>query len=87
VLRYPAWSGSFPRPISGSRFIQDHPDLIVVFVSKHGNAFINFGDKYPNQTFTGWIPARGMTKGFSWLNCMARGVKWHWYAVMILDTL
>jgi hypothetical protein len=28
-----------------------------VFVSKHGNAFINFGDKYPNQTFTGWIPA------------------------------
>jgi DNA/RNA endonuclease YhcR with UshA esterase domain len=28
-----------------------------VFVSKRGNAFINFGDKYPNQTFTGWIPA------------------------------
>jgi hypothetical protein len=28
-----------------------------VFVSKHGNAFINFGEKYPNQTFTGWIPA------------------------------
>jgi DNA/RNA endonuclease YhcR with UshA esterase domain len=28
-----------------------------IFVSKRGNAFINFGDKYPNQTFTGWIPA------------------------------
>jgi hypothetical protein len=28
-----------------------------VFVSKHGNAFINFGEKYPNQTSTGWIPA------------------------------
>jgi hypothetical protein len=26
-------------------------------VSKRGNAFINFGDRYPNQTFTGWIPA------------------------------
>jgi len=31
--------------------------VTAVFVSKHGNAFINFGDKYPNQTFTGWIPA------------------------------
>jgi hypothetical protein len=26
-------------------------------VSKAGNVFINFGDNYPNQTFTGWIPA------------------------------
>jgi DNA/RNA endonuclease YhcR with UshA esterase domain len=31
--------------------------VVVVFVSKAGNVFINFGDKYPNQTFTGWIPA------------------------------
>jgi DNA/RNA endonuclease YhcR with UshA esterase domain len=31
--------------------------VVAVFVSKRGNAFINFGDKYPNQTFTGWIPA------------------------------
>jgi DNA/RNA endonuclease YhcR with UshA esterase domain len=31
--------------------------VATVFVSKNGNAFINFGDKYPNQTFTGWIPA------------------------------
>jgi hypothetical protein len=30
--------------------------VVAVFVSKRGNAFINFGDKYPNQTFTGWIP-------------------------------
>jgi hypothetical protein len=30
--------------------------VVVVFVSKQGNVFINFGDKYPNQTFTGWIP-------------------------------
>jgi hypothetical protein len=27
--------------------------VVAVFVSKSGNAFINFGDKYPNQTFTG----------------------------------
>jgi hypothetical protein len=33
-----------------------------VFVSKRGNAFINFGDKYPNQTFTGWIPAGTATR-------------------------
>lgn len=31
--------------------------VVAVSVSKRGNAFINFGDKYPNQTFTGWIPA------------------------------
>ena len=31
--------------------------VVAVFVSKRGNAFINFGDKYPKQTFTGWIPA------------------------------
>jgi hypothetical protein len=31
--------------------------VVAVFVSKAGNVFINFGDKYPNQTFTGWIPA------------------------------
>jgi hypothetical protein len=24
-------------------------------VSKRGNSFINSGDKYPNQTFSGWI--------------------------------
>lgn len=27
--------------------------VVAVFVSKRGNAAINFGDKYPNQTFTG----------------------------------
>jgi hypothetical protein len=26
-------------------------------VSKSGNVFINFGNKYPNQAFTGWIPS------------------------------
>ena len=31
--------------------------VVAVFVSKRGNVFINFGDKYPNQTFTGWVPA------------------------------
>ncbi len=27
-----------------------------VFTSKSGNTFPNIGAKYPNQTFTGWIP-------------------------------
>jgi DNA/RNA endonuclease YhcR with UshA esterase domain len=31
--------------------------VVAVFVSKRGNVFINFGDKYPSQTFTGWVPA------------------------------
>jgi hypothetical protein len=28
-----------------------------VFTSKSGNTFLNIGATYPNQTFTGWIPA------------------------------
>ena len=28
-----------------------------VFTSKNGNTFLNFGARYPAQTFTGWIPA------------------------------
>jgi hypothetical protein len=27
-----------------------------VFTSDKGNTFLNIGGKYPNQTFTGWIP-------------------------------
>jgi DNA/RNA endonuclease YhcR with UshA esterase domain len=30
--------------------------VAVVFTSKNGNTFINFGGRYPHQTFTGWIP-------------------------------
>ena len=28
-----------------------------VFTSKSGNTFLNFGAAYPDQTFTGWLPA------------------------------
>ena len=31
--------------------------VVAVFTSKKGNTFLNFGAGYPNQTFTGWIPA------------------------------
>jgi DNA/RNA endonuclease YhcR with UshA esterase domain len=31
--------------------------VTAVFSSKKGNTFVNFGGVYPNQTFTGWIPA------------------------------
>jgi DNA/RNA endonuclease YhcR with UshA esterase domain len=31
--------------------------VTAVYTSKRGNTFINFGGVYPNQTFTGWIPA------------------------------
>ena len=30
--------------------------VVAVYTSKKGNTFLNFGGKYPNQTFTGWIP-------------------------------
>ena len=29
----------------------------AVSTSRKGSTFINFGGVYPNQTFTGWIPA------------------------------
>jgi len=31
--------------------------VVAVYASKKGNTFLNFGGKYPNQTFTGYIPA------------------------------
>ena len=31
--------------------------VTAVSTSRKGNTFINFGGVYPNQTFTGWIPA------------------------------
>ena len=31
--------------------------VVAVYTSKKGNTFLNFGGKYPNQTFTGYIPA------------------------------
>jgi hypothetical protein len=30
--------------------------VVAVFTSKNGNTFLNFGGRYPNQIFTGWIP-------------------------------
>jgi DNA/RNA endonuclease YhcR with UshA esterase domain len=29
----------------------------VVYTSRAGNTFLNFGGRFPNQTFTGFIPA------------------------------
>ena len=31
--------------------------VVAVYTSKKGNTFLNFGAKYPNHTFTGYIPA------------------------------
>jgi DNA/RNA endonuclease YhcR with UshA esterase domain len=30
--------------------------VVAVYTSKNGNIFLNFGAKYPNQTFIGYIP-------------------------------
>jgi hypothetical protein len=36
------------------------------YTSKKGNTFLNFGGKYPNQTFTGYLPAGSELAGDRW---------------------
>ena len=40
--------------------------VVAVYTSKKGNTFLNFGVKYPNQTFTGYIPAGSELAGDRW---------------------
>ena len=40
--------------------------VAVVYTSKNGNTFPDFGGKYPRQTFTGYIPARLELTGDIW---------------------
>jgi hypothetical protein len=40
--------------------------VVAVYTSKNGNTFLNFGAKYPNQTFTGYIPAGSELAGDRW---------------------
>jgi len=40
--------------------------VVAVYTSKKGNTFLNFGGKYPNQTFTGYIPAGSELAGDCW---------------------
>ena len=37
--------------------------VAAIFTSNKGNTFINFGGKYPHQTFTGYIPADSALAG------------------------
>ena len=34
--------------------------VVQVSVSKKGHAFLNFGGNYPNQIFTGFVPAQNV---------------------------
>jgi DNA/RNA endonuclease YhcR with UshA esterase domain len=40
--------------------------VVAVYTSKNGNTFLNFGEKYPNQTFIGYIPAGSELAGERW---------------------
>jgi hypothetical protein len=40
--------------------------VVAVYTSKKGNTFLNFGAKYPNQIFTGYIPAGSELSGDRW---------------------
>jgi hypothetical protein len=56
----PAESATVP-DAEAAQHIGEHASVegvvTAVSTSKRGNTFINFGGVYPNQTFTGWIPA------------------------------
>jgi hypothetical protein len=41
--------------------------VTAVTNSSKGNTFVNFGGKYPHQTFTGWIPKDSELAGGSTL--------------------
>ena len=41
--------------------------VAAVFTSKNGNTFLNFGSRYPSQTFTGLIPKGSELAGGSTL--------------------
>jgi hypothetical protein len=40
--------------------------VVAVYTSKKGNTFLNFGEKYPNQIFTGYIPVGSELSGDRW---------------------
>ena len=40
--------------------------VVAVYTSENGNIFLNFGAKYPNQTFIGYIPAGSELAGDRW---------------------
>jgi hypothetical protein len=44
--------------------------VVAVSRSRKGNAFINFGAPYPNQTFTGYIPAGTALADDPWLQSL-----------------
>jgi hypothetical protein len=44
--------------------------VVAVSTSRKGNAFINFGAPYPNQTFTGYIPAGTALANDPWLQSL-----------------
>jgi len=44
--------------------------VIAVYTSQKGNTFLNFGGKYPNQTFTGYFPASSPLAAEQWLRTL-----------------
>jgi hypothetical protein len=40
--------------------------VAFVYTSRKGNTFLDFGGKYPSQTFTGYIPAGSEWAGDNW---------------------
>jgi hypothetical protein len=40
---------------------------VSIFLNKMGNVFIDFGDKYPDQTLSAWIPAGCLLAQDPWI--------------------
>ncbi|MBV8281796.1 MAG: hypothetical protein JO347_07000 [Candidatus Eremiobacteraeota bacterium] len=48
--------------------------VVAVYTSENGNIFLNFGAKYPNQTFIGYIPAGSELASDPWIVTLQRKV-------------
>ena len=44
--------------------------VVAVTTSRKGNTFINFGAPYPNQTFTGYLPAGSASALDPWVQSL-----------------
>jgi hypothetical protein len=55
------------RPVRRQERRGPRGSVIAVYTSKKVNTFLNFGAKYLNQTFTGYIPAGSELSGDRWI--------------------
>jgi DNA/RNA endonuclease YhcR with UshA esterase domain len=50
-----------------SKTVEVRGKVASIYIAKHGDAYLFFGAAYPNQTFTGYIPAGWTFSGGPWM--------------------